>query len=64
MTAPIATIFSSKLADREWTIALDEIQNACLSTFCTAIETASGPDEIEYLGGERRDTKRDTYVIR
>lgn len=65
ITVPIAAKLPNRLAKKEWSIGTDDIRDAAILVMLAAKEAASGPaPEIEYLGGERRDDKRDTFVVR
>lgn len=65
MTVPIAAQLPYRLSKKEWNIGCEDLADAAMLAMLAAKEAASGPaPEIEYIGGERRDTKRDTFVVR
>lgn len=61
LVGPTARMFPKKLGRGEqgfFRIGIDELRDAVLEAFQQAVEHASGPTHVEYLGGQRRDTLR------
>lgn len=58
LVRPIFAIFPKKMSASSWTIDAGELAEAVIMAFVEGKKAVSGEADVEYLGGQRRDTVR------